>query len=222
LVGVREDLYSFENLWRHYRTCRHNKRNTFNALAFEVAAEENLLQLQQVLRAHTYQPGRSICFITDGPKPREVFAADFRDRIVHHLLVSHLGRVFEPMFIHDSYACRTDKGVLAASDRLMEFLRRVTANGRRRAWALKLDIASFFPSIHKRTLCDLIARRVRHPEMQWLTETILFHDPTTNYRFQSRLRPVPPLPAPLPRREGLWSPVHRACYSSARCLSPGR
>ena len=37
--------------------------------------------------------------------------ADFRDRIVHHLLVAHLERVFEPMFIHDSYACREGKAV---------------------------------------------------------------------------------------------------------------
>jgi hypothetical protein len=67
--------------------------------------------------------------VTDGPKPREVFAADFRDRIVHHLLVSRVEPVFEPRFIHDSYACRGGKGVLAASDRLTEFLRRITANG---------------------------------------------------------------------------------------------
>ncbi len=57
------------------------------ALAFEADAEANLLALQQELRAHSYRPGRSICFVTGGPKPREVFAADFRDRIVHHLLV---------------------------------------------------------------------------------------------------------------------------------------
>jgi hypothetical protein len=75
------DLYSFRALWRHYRQCRRNKRSTANALAFEINAEANLLTLQQELRTRTYRPGRSICFITDGPKPREVFAADFRDRI---------------------------------------------------------------------------------------------------------------------------------------------
>jgi hypothetical protein len=37
----------------------------------------------------------------------------------------------------------------------MEFLRRVTANGQRRAWALKLDVASFFPSIDKQTLYEV-------------------------------------------------------------------
>ncbi|MGH8514644.1 MAG: hypothetical protein ACREV8_12025 [Gammaproteobacteria bacterium] len=115
-------------------------------VAFEADAEAELLALQQELRTHSYRPGRSICFITAGPKPREVFAADFRDRVVHHLLVAHQERLFEPIFIHDSYACRRGKGTFAASDRLMAFLRRVTANGWRGAWALKLDVASFFPA----------------------------------------------------------------------------
>jgi len=199
---IGPDIYSFRALWRHYRQCRRNKRNTVNALAFEVTAEANLLALQQELRAHTYKPGRSICFITDGPKPREVFAADFRDRVVHHLLVSHQERVFEPIFIHDSYACRKGKGTLAASDRLMIFLRRVMANGKRAGWALKLDVASFFPSIDKETLSAILGRHIQHPELAWLTRTLVFHDPTTNYRFRSRNRgaagpkspdyPIPP------------------------------
>ena len=84
-----EELYSFRALWRQYRACRRNKRNTRNQLAFEIDVEANLFRLQAELRAHTYRPGRSICFVTDGPKPREVFAADFRDRVVHHLLVAH-------------------------------------------------------------------------------------------------------------------------------------
>jgi len=175
-------------LWRHYRECRRHKRTTLNALAFEVNAEANLLALQQELRTHTYRPGRSICFITEAPKPREVFAADFRDRVVHDLLVSHQERVFEPCFIHGSYACRKGKGTLAASDGLMRFLRQVTANGRRQAWALKLDVANFFPSIHKATLYEIIARHIQHPELLWLTRTLLFHDPTTNYLFQRRNR----------------------------------
>jgi len=97
----------------------------------------------------------------------------------------------EPIFIHDSYACRKGKGTLAASDRLMTFLRRVTANGRRGAFALKLDVANFFPSIHKATLYAIIARHVKYPELLWLTRSVLFHDPTADYRFQSRGRPRP-------------------------------
>jgi RNA-directed DNA polymerase len=187
---IASDLYSFRELWQHYRNCRRNKRNTANALAFEVNAEANLMALQSQLREHSYQPGRSICFVTKGAKPREVFAADFRDRIVHHLLVWHLEHIFEPRFIHDSYACRRGKGTLAASDRLTQFLGRVTANGRRRAWALKLDVASFFPSVDKETLFQIIAQHAHHPEILWLTRTVLFHDPTSNYTFQPRKRGV--------------------------------
>jgi hypothetical protein len=178
-------LYSFEALYRAYRECRRNKRNTFNALAFEIDAEAKLLELRRELRDHIYRPGRSICFITGGPKPREVFAADFRDRVVHHLLVRRQEEAFEPAFIHDSYACRRDRGALAASDRLMQFLRRITANGRRPAWGLKLDVADFFPSVHKQTLFDVIGRRVEDPELLWLTRAVLFHDPTTNYVFRT-------------------------------------
>jgi RNA-directed DNA polymerase len=206
-VNGGPDLYSFRELWRQYRNCRRNKRNTINALAFEIDAEAQLLALQGELRAHTYRPGPSICFVTDGPKPREVFAADFRDRVVHHLLVSRLEPVFERCFIHDSYACRRGKGVLAASDRLMRFLAQATANGRRRAWALKLDIASFFPSIHKDTLFAIICRHVRDPELRWLTQIILFHDPTQSYRFKRGPGGVPPPGTreyPIPAQKSLF------------------
>ena len=204
---IGPDLFTFQSLWRHYRRCRRNKRNTLNALAFEVDAESNLLELQQELRSHTYRPGRSICFLTDGPKPREVFAADFRDRVVHHLLVSHQERIFEPMFIDDSYACRKGKGTLAASDRLMTFMRQATANGRRPAWALKLDVASFFPSVDKATLNAILMRHIGHPELRWLTHTVLFHDPTTDYRFRSRACGVA---GPDSRRYSV--PVHKSLF----------
>lgn len=42
----------------------------------------------------TYEIGRSIAFIVTKPKKREVFAADFRDRVVHHLVMLRL----EPLF----------------------------------------------------------------------------------------------------------------------------
>jgi hypothetical protein len=50
----------------------------------------------------------------------------------------------------------------------MAFLRRVTVNGRRAAWALKLDVATLFPSIHKATLYEILAAKIRHLEILWL------------------------------------------------------
>ena len=38
-------LSSYENLYRHYLSCRSNNRNTINALRFEARQELNLLAL---------------------------------------------------------------------------------------------------------------------------------------------------------------------------------
>jgi retron-type reverse transcriptase len=207
---IGPDLFALSELWRHYRVCRRNKRNTRSALNFEFALEGNLLALQAELRGRSYRPGTPICFLTEGPKPREVFAADFRDRIVHHLLVSHQERVFEPGFIHDSYACRRGKGTLAASTRAMQFLRQATENGQCGAWVMKLDVASFFPSVHKPTLFEILTRRVRHPALVWLTQVLLFHDPTEDYQFQTKGKRVPP-----PRTPGYPISPQRSLFASA-------
>ena len=79
-------LFSFENLHRQYLNCRRNKRNTQNALRFEIEQEKNLLDLQAALQDRTYRPARSVCFFVQKPKLREIFAADFADRVVHHVV----------------------------------------------------------------------------------------------------------------------------------------
>lgn len=172
---------SLENLYRQYHRCRRNKRNTANALRFEAEQEKNLVALQEALATRSYRPGRSVCFFATRPKLREIFAADFRDRVVHHLLVEYLERIWEPIFIHDSYACRKGKGVHAAVDRLQSFLRRATANGARPAWFLQLDVRNFFMRIDKDILFRMLARKLRDETALWLTRTLVYHDCTEEF-----------------------------------------
>jgi RNA-directed DNA polymerase len=60
------------------------KRNTHHALRFEVKLEENLVRLHEEMEGRTDHPSCSVCFVVKWPKFWEVFAADFRDRVVHH------------------------------------------------------------------------------------------------------------------------------------------
>ena len=99
-------IFSLENIHWQYLHCRRNKRYTLNALQFEYGLEENILRLREELEGRTYSPSRSVCFVINKPKLREIFAADFRDRVVHHILVDALERVWEPIFINDSYVRR--------------------------------------------------------------------------------------------------------------------
>ena len=176
-----KDIFSFGNVYRRYLKCRRNKRNTMNALKFEINAEENILRLEKELKAKTYRPSRSILFFVKKPKSREIFAADFRDRVVHHILVGYLEPILEKVFIHDSYACRKDKGTHKAIMRLQSFIRRVSKNGKVRLHYLQLDIKSFFIDIDKEILFGLIKRRTSNKDILWLAEVIIFHDCTRNY-----------------------------------------
>jgi RNA-directed DNA polymerase len=103
---VREHEFTFEELHEAYISCKKNKRNTINALKFEIDLESNLQMLVDSLNNKTYKPTRSVCFSITDPKPREVFAADFKDRVVHHVLYNHLNPIYEKIFIYDTFACR--------------------------------------------------------------------------------------------------------------------
>ncbi len=150
----------FAGLYRSYLRCRRTKRRTMNALRFEFRAELNLLELTDELAEGRYRPSRSIRFAVERPKMREIVAAAFRDRVVHHYLVERLERIFEPIFIHDSYACRVGKGVHAALERVREFLRSGTENGRRPLYSLHLDVKNFFMTIDHRTLVNMVEERL--------------------------------------------------------------
>ncbi len=187
--------FSFTELVRAYIDCRKTKRNSASALAFEQDMERNLFDLYGELQDGTYQPGRSICFVITRPKPREVWAAEFRDRIVHHLLYNRISPRFYASFIADSCACIPGRGTLYAAQRLESKIRSITQNWSRPAYYLKLDLANFFVSIDKRIVRDLIAARVTEPWWMGLAETILFHDPRQNFELRGKpalLDLVPP------------------------------
>ena len=197
--------YAFEALVQAYLDCRAHKRNTASALAFEERLEPNLVSLHEELCSGQYRPGRSICFVITHPKPREVWAADFRDRIVHHLLYNHISPRFYASFIANSCACIPSRGTLYAAQRLEHDVRSMTQNWSRPANYLKCDLANFFVAIDKRVLLKQIAARV--PEPFWLTlaQTILFHDPRHNVEVRGR----PELLALVPPHKSLFNaPAH--------------
>lgn len=187
-------LFSFDNIYRQYLLCRRNKRNTFNALGFEVGQEKNLLALKEELVTRTYRPSRSVCFFATKPKLREIFAADFRDRVVHHILVDYLEKIWEPIFIHDSYACRKGKGVHKGVLRLQQFIRQVTKNGTYPAYYIQLDIKNYFMTIDKDILFSLISRKVRDDDALWLSRMLIYHDCTENFIFKGSSKALKNIP----------------------------
>lgn len=179
-----------------YLDCRRTKRNSASALAFEARVERNLLELHDELAAGAYRPGRSICFVITRPKPREVWAARFRDRVVHWLLYNHVAPRFHAAFTADSCACIPGRGTLYAARRLEHQVRSVSRNWSRRAFYLKAGLANFFVSIDKAVLHAQLERRLAaEPWWMALATTILMHDPRRDVELRGdrrRLALVPP------------------------------
>ena len=187
--------FTFTELVEAYLDCRRTKRNSASALAFEANLEQNLRDLHDELVDGSYAPGRSICFIITRPKPREVWAAAFRDRIVHHLLHNRIAPHFYRRFIADSCACIPGRGTLYAATRLESKVRSITQNWSRPAHYLKCDLANFFVSIDKRILRKLLATQIAGPWWLRLAETILFHDPRQNFELRGDASQIALVPA---------------------------
>lgn len=201
---------TLSELFQAYYDCRKNKRNTWNALLFEENLERNLMDLYYELTSGEYLPGRSIMFVITRPKPREVWAADFKDRVVHHVLYNRYADYFYRRFIYDSYACIPEKGTLNAANRVQRFMRSATNNHTQPAWFLKADIANFFVSINKQILDKLLAKHITHPWWLQLARIILHKNPKDNVHIKgekSLLSKVPAYKSLLNASEGFGLPI---------------
>jgi len=165
-------IYDFGALYQAYLKARRCKRYRGEILRFRQRLEENLIQLQNELIWKTYRTGEYRTFYVYEPKARLVAALPFRDRVIHHALVSVIEPIWESRFIHDSYACRVGKGTHAGADRTQTFLRRAQRRWGR-VYCLKGDIAKYFPSIDHAILKALLRKRIACQDTLWLCDEII-------------------------------------------------
>lgn len=106
---LHEHITDTENLHQSWRRARVGKRYQMTTSAFECRLDDELVQLRHELITKTWRSGGYRSFTIHEPKRRKISAAPFRDRVVHHALVSVLEPIYERKFIYDSYANRKGK-----------------------------------------------------------------------------------------------------------------
>ncbi len=162
-IIIMDDIFKkniLRDLFKAYYGSRKNKRHTISQLKFEIEYEKRLIDLSKELSQESYSINRSICFISFKPLKREIFAADFRDRIIHHFVYNHINPIFERYFINDSYSCRKGKGTSYGVKRLNHFIRSCSDNYSKNCYVLKLDIKGYFMSIDKNILYKKIEEKL--------------------------------------------------------------
>ncbi len=160
---TREQL--LEDLHAAYVGARRHKRNKPYQQRFEAHAERNLEALCDELLSRTYKPRPSSCFIITDPKRREVFAAEFRDRVVHHLYYNYTHELFERTFIHDTYSCIKGRGTHFGISRLEQHIRQESRNYTVPCYVMKMDIRGYFMHIDRERLLGICLRTLRRMAM---------------------------------------------------------
>ena len=170
-----------------YYDCRRMKRSTASAIVYEMNYESNLIALRDRINTRTYQPGKSICFVVTRPRYREVFAASFEDRIVHHYIALRLEPLFEMVFSPRTFNCRKGKGQLYGVKMLEADIKEVSNDYAADCWIMKLDLQGFFMSIDKSILAQMIDDFIVKyytgndiDDLRYLCQVVILHCPEKN------------------------------------------
>lgn len=173
LGGLWPAITAWDNLYGAWRRARAGKRDRPSVGRFGQNLEREPYDLQRTLRSGEYRPGAYRLFTLYERKPRQIAAAPFRDRVVHHALMNVVEPPIDRRFIHDSYACRTGKGVHRAVDRYQHWSRRYR-------YALKIDIASYFASVDHCILKAQLRRVIKDRPVLDLLDVIIDGSPRPN------------------------------------------
>ena len=189
----REDLVN--QLYIAYMEARRHKRDTEDEMRFEFNLPDNIENLADTILKRTYEPSRGIAFIVKNPVVREVFAAPFRDRVVHHLLFNLSSTWWDRRFIGGSFSCRKGKGTIFGWKKLQKDMRSCSKMGTVPTTIYKFDISGYFMSMQRARLFEEVdwglrrqfsgCRRI-YQMTRYLWHEVIFDDPTQGGKIRGK------------------------------------
>ena len=143
----------FVSIVEAFEDCCRQKMSAMDCQRFLCLYQQELVRLWQDLRMGCYMPGKSKCFVVKWPVFREVFAADFADRIIHHWWALRVNPLYEERFQAQgnvSKNCRKGEGTLSAIKTA-----RAMVDEHPDWWVGKFDFEGFFMSMDQGLLVEM-------------------------------------------------------------------
>ena len=186
-MKFEREYVTIDEVYDAYYDCCKHKGSTPGCIEYQMNYIANNYQLYIDLNSMKYEISKSKAFCVTRPKLREVFCADFRDRIIHHLLAIKFTDILEDEMTDKAYACRVGKGTDYGIADVKKQIKRVSDNYTKEAWVLKCDLQGFFMSINRSLLYSILEKVIRkkyHGDdielWLWLWKKVVLHDPTKN------------------------------------------
>ncbi len=161
-----EEIAAMDNLLLAFYKAQRGKANKPTIYEYSKNLMPNLQKLQREIQSDTVEVGDYHYFTIYDPKKRQICAAPFAQRVLHHALMNICHPFFEKAQINDSYASRIGKGTYAALEQAKSFNRRYT-------WFLKLDVRKYFDSIHHGVLRAQLYKMFKDPHLLHILDEII-------------------------------------------------
>lgn len=174
-----DTICSFDYLLKAERNARKRKTKRCEVMQFKAHLEDNIFNIQELLKSGRYRLGpyhKKWVFV---PKKRLVMALDYPDRVVQWSIYQYLMPFYDKLFIEDSYACRVNKGSHKAVDRLQYWVRQ-DARKPGKYYYLKLDISKYFYRVNHKKLLEILGRRIKDKDLMAFLETVI-DDPNEKF-----------------------------------------
>jgi len=161
-----EQIAEPDNLRLAFWKARKGKTHSHGVEIYRADLDLNLMNLREQILSGLVEVGNYHYFKVYEPKERQICAAPFGERVLHHALMNICHESFERHQISDSYASRIGKGTYAA----LEQAQRFSCNYR---WYLKLDVRQFFATVHHGVLREQLGRLFKDPKLLEILGKIL-------------------------------------------------
>lgn len=149
------------------------------------------------LNKHEYVPKQSNCYVITDPALREIYAAQFCDRIVQHFYMKEIEDILENELVDGCCSCRKGKGNDYALGLLRKYLIETSKRGSQDCFFLKIDLSGYFMSINRKQISNKFLELIKHKYkgkhkelLLYLTPIIFENNPAVNcnYKCDEKLR----------------------------------
>ena len=166
-----------DNIRAAHQNARKGKSHYHEVRMINKAPDKHLGRIHAMLKNKTFTNSKYRMFIKKGlKKDRTIHKLPyFPDRIIHHCIVQVLEPIWLPWLIKDTLACLKGRGIHQGVKRIRKALREDPKNTR---YCLKMDVKKFYPSLDHRILKNILARKIKDPDVMWLLTDIIDSTPS--------------------------------------------
>lgn len=187
-----EDKITFEEIYEAYLLCLKNKKGKQGTYKFvNENLCGNLMKLVNNLNERNYNPKPSNCYVITEPALREIYAAQFSDRVIQHFYMKEIEDILDEELVDGCCSCRKQRGTDYALKLLKKYLVEISNYGKKDCFFLKIDLSGYFMSIDRKHVGEKFSKLImekykgKHKELLlYLTPLIFENNPALNCRYK--------------------------------------